>query len=52
MRSRAMEMKVKGIRKRARHKRRWLDKANDDIKEKELSAEEVYDRATWTLMSS
>ena len=44
---RAMEMKVQGRRKRGRHKRRWLDKVKDDIKEKGLSADEVYDRATW-----
>ena len=28
-------------------KRRWLDRVRDDIKEKGLSGEEVYDRATW-----
>ncbi len=33
-------------------KRRWLDKVKDDIKEKGLSADEVYDRATWRRMSS
>ena len=27
--------------------RRWLDRVRDDIKEKGLSREEVYDRATW-----
>ena len=49
----AMEMKVQGRRKRGRHKRRWLDKVKDDIKEKGgLSADEVYDRATWRRMSS
>ncbi len=31
-------------RKRGRPKRRWLDKVKDDIKEKGLSADEVYDR--------
>ena len=31
---------------------RWLDKVKDDIKEKGLSADEVYDRATWRRMSS
>ena len=36
---RAMEKKVQGRRKRGRHKRRWLDKAKDDIKEKGLSAD-------------
>ena len=40
------EMKVKGRRKRGRPKRRWLDRVRDDIKEKGLSAVEVYDRAT------
>ena len=39
---RAMVMKVQGIRKRGRPKRRWLDKVKDDIKEKGLSADEVY----------
>ena len=28
-------------------KRRWFDRVRDDIKEKGLSEEEVYDRATW-----
>ena len=38
--------KVQGRRKRERPKRSWLDKVKDDIKEKELSADDVYDRAT------
>ena len=41
---REMEMKVQWRRKRGRP---WLDKLKDDIKEKGLSADEVYDRATW-----
>ena len=45
-------MKVQGRRKRGRPKRRWLDKVNGDIKEKGLSADGVYDRATWRRMSS
>ena len=45
-------MKVQGRRKRGRPKRRWLDKVKDDIKEKGLSADYVYDRATWRRMSS
>ena len=49
---RAMVMKVQGRRKRGTHKRRWLDKVKDDIKEKGLSADDVYDRATWRHMSS
>ena len=45
-------MKVQGRRKRGRPKRIWLDKVKDDIKEKLLSADKVYDRATWRRMSS
>ena len=45
-----MEIKVQGRRKRGIPKRRWLDKVKDDIKEKGLSADEVYDRATWRRM--
>ena len=48
---RAMVMKVQGRRKRGRPKRRWLDKVSDDIKEKGLSTEEVYDLGTWRRMS-
>ena len=40
---RAMVMKVQGRRKRGRPKRRWLDKVKDAIKEKGLSADDVYD---------
>ena len=49
---REMVMKVQGRRKRGRPKRRWLDKVKDDIKEKRLSADDVYDRAIWRRMSS
>ena len=45
-------MKVKGRRKRGMSKRRCLDRVRDDMKEKGQSAEEVYDRATWTHTSS
>ena len=48
---RAMEMKVRGRRKRGRPKRRWLDKVKYDIKEKGVT-EEVYGRATWRGMAS
>ena len=43
-------MKVQGRRKRGRPKRRWLDKVKDDIKEKGLSADDVYDRATYVIV--
>ena len=49
---RAMVMEVQGRRKRGSPKRRWLDKVKEDIKEKGLSADNVYDRATWRRMSS
>ena len=42
-------MKVHGRRKIGRPKRRWLDRVKDDIKEKGLSGEEVYDRPTELL---
>ena len=45
---RAMEVKVQGRRKRGR----WLDNVKDDIKEKGLSADHVYDHATWRRTSS
>ena len=48
---RAMEMKVHGRRKRGRHKRIWLDRVTDDIKDKGLSGEEVYDREIWRSIS-
>ena len=51
VRRRGMVMEVQGRRKRGRPKRRWLDKVKDDIKEKGLSADDVYDRATWRGMS-
>ena len=47
-----MKVGLQGRRKRGRPKRRWLDKVTDEIKEKGLSADEVYDRATWRRMSS
>ena len=45
-------MKVQRRRKRGILKRRWLDKVKDDIKEKGLSVDDVYDRATRRRMSS
>ena len=45
-------MKVQGRRKRGIPKRRWLDKVKDDIGEKGLLADDVYDRVTWRRMSS
>ena len=45
-------MEVQWRMKRGRYNRRWLDRVSDDIKEKGLSAEEVYDHATWRRMYS
>ena len=45
-------MKLHGRRKRGRHGRRYLDKVKDDIKEKGLSADTMYERATWRRRSS
>ena len=45
-------MEAQGRRKRGRPKRRWLDRVRDDIEEKGLSADDVYDRATWRRTSS
>ena len=39
-------MKVQGIRKIGRPKRRWLDRLSDDIKGKGLSGNEMCYRAT------
>ena len=47
-----IDMEVQGRRKRGMPKRRQLDRVRDDIKEKGLSGEELYDRATWRCMSS
>ena len=49
---RVMVMKVQGRRKRGRPERRWLEKVKKYIKEKGLSTDDVYDRATWRHMSS
>ena len=45
-------MEVQGRRNRGRPKRRWLDKVQDDIREKGLSSDDVCDRATSRHMSS
>ena len=49
---RVVVMKAHGRRKRGRHKRRWLNKVKDGIKENGMSADDLYDRATWWRMSS
>ena len=47
---RAMGIEVQGSR-RGRPKR-WADCVKDDLREKGLSGEEVYDRAAWKRLSS
>ena len=49
---RAMVMKVQGTRRRGYLREYDLDKVKDAIKDKRLSADDVYDRATWRRMSS
>ena len=44
---RVMVMEVPGKRTRGRPKRRWLDNIKNDLSERELSGEEVRDRAKW-----
>ena len=44
---RAMAIEVHGSGRRERPKKRWADCVKDDLREKGLSGEEVYDRAAW-----
>ena len=44
-------IEVQGSR-RGRPKKRWTDYVKDDLREKGLSGEEVYDRAAWRQLSS
>ena len=47
-----MGIEVQGSRRSGRPKKRWADCVKDDLREKGLSGEEVYDRATWKRLSS
>ena len=49
---RAMGIEVQGSRRRGRPKKRWMDCVKDDLREKGLSGEEVYDRAARKILSS
>ena len=42
---RVMGIEVQGSRNRGRPKKRWADSVKDDLREKGLSGEELYDRA-------
>ena len=44
---RVMEMEVQGTRNRGRPKQRWMDSVKEDLREKELTGDEVHDRAMW-----
>ena len=44
---RVMEMEVPGRRRRGRPKQRWMDNIGEDMKDKNLSDNDVYDRAGW-----
>ena len=50
--SRAVEIKVQGRRKRGRSNITWLNRVSDDSKETVLSGEKVYNRATWSCVST
>ena len=45
--NRVMGMEVPGKRRRGRPKTRWLDNINNDLSVRELSGEDVQDRAKW-----
>ena len=47
-----MGIEVQGSRRRGRPKKRWADWVKDDLREKGLSGEEVYDRAAWRRLGS
>ena len=49
---RVMGIEVQGSRRRERPKKRWTDCVKDDLREKGLSGEEVYERASWRRLSS
>ena len=49
---RVMGIEVQGSRRRGSPKKRWADYVKDDLREKGLSGEEVYDRAAWRRLSS
>ena len=42
-----MEMEVPGGRGRGRPKQRWMDNVREDMRNKQLSEDEVHDRAGW-----
>ena len=44
---RVMEGEVQGRRRRGRPKRRWMDCVREDLREKQLSEDDAYDRAGW-----
>ena len=49
---RVMGIEVQGSKRRGRPKKRWADSVKDDLREKGLSGEEVYDQAAWRRLSS
>ena len=44
---RVMEMEVPGRRGRGRPKQRWMDNVREDMRDKQLSEDDVHDRARW-----
>ena len=48
---RVMEMNIPGRRKRGRPRRRWMDCIKDDLREKRLTGDEVWDRNRWRTLA-
>ncbi|XP_066977866.1 uncharacterized protein [Macrobrachium rosenbergii] len=44
---RVMQMEVPGGTTRGRPKRRWMDVVREDLRDKQLSEDDVFDRAGW-----
>ncbi|XP_068224256.1 uncharacterized protein [Palaemon carinicauda] len=44
---RVMEVEVQEMRRGGRPKRRWMDCIKDDLRSKELTGDEVWDRGRW-----
>ena len=45
--NRVFEMRVEGARRRGRQKRRWMDFMKNDLEEKYLKRDEIYDINLW-----
>ena len=48
---RVLEMEVQGRRRPGRPRRRWMDSVKEDLSERGLTGEEVYDRKRWKRLT-